>query len=231
MRFLRPLTLLILLASSVRADVGEVVDLALVLAVDVSGSIDPREFALQREGYTAAFRDPRVIETIRSGTVGAIAVTYIQWSGWVEQRQMIGWTRLKDTQTATAFADAIAATGRFQEGGSTSISGAILYALRLWETSPYPGRKLVIDISGDGKNNSGKPPDLARDEAVAAGATINGLPILSSDEPMMDAYYRDMVIGGHHSFVAPADGYARFGAAILDKLLREIAQAPSGRAT
>lgn len=230
MRHLRPLALLLLFTASMRADAAELVDLALVLAVDVSGSIDPGEFALQREGYAAAFRDPRVVDTIRSGNVGAIAVTYVQWSGWVEQRQMVGWTRIDDTRTAAAFADAVAATGRFQEGGSTSISGAILYAMRLWRTSPYPARRLVIDISGDGKNNSGKPPNLARDEAVAAGATINGLPILSSDEPLMDVYYRETVIGGPHSFVVPVDGYARFGTAVLDKLLREIALLPAASA-
>jgi len=197
------------------------VDLQLVLAVDASGSVDQTRFELQREGYAAAFRSRQVLEAIRSGPNQAIAVTMVQWTGPALQIQVVPWTRLGDEESAAAFADAIAGTPRQLFGGGTSISGAIDYAMTLWRASPYQSTRRVIDISGDGENNRGRPASFARDEAVRAGVGINGLPILAL-EPELDRYYEDNVIGGPGAFVVAAQNYDTFAAAILRKLITEI---------
>lgn len=199
------------------------VDVALVLAVDCSGSIDSDEFALQIQGYAAAMTSPAVLRTIQSGTIGAIAVTYVQWSGPFIHDQVVGWTLIKDAKSAAAFAAAMTAAARKIHGGGTSLSGAIDYAGTLFAGSGFEAGRRTIDVSGDGVNNSGRPPTDARDDAVRQGATINGLPILT-DVPLLDDYYRDNVIGGPGAFVIPAKNFASFAQAILDKLIREVAE-------
>jgi hypothetical protein len=201
------------------------VDLLLVLAVDASGSVDARRFELQRRGYAEAFANPRVLKAIRSGPLQAIAVTMFQWTGPSLQARILDWTVIADAADADRIASAIAATPRQLFGGGTSISGAIDYALRLFPESPFAGERRVIDVSGDGANNIGRPAALARDAALAAGIVINGLPILAL-EPNLDAYYRDNVIGGPGAFVVPVDSFENFGDAILSKLISEIADAP-----
>jgi Protein of unknown function (DUF1194) len=203
------------------------VDLALVLAVDASGSVDQSRFDLQKEGYAAAFRNRRVLEAIRSGPTQAIAVTMVQWTGPALQIQVVPWTRIGDVDSAEGFANAILAAPRQLFGGGTSISGAIDYAMTLWRESPYQALRRVIDISGDGANNRGRPAADARDEAVHAGVGINGLPILSLD-PGLDFYYETNVIGGPGAFVVAAQNYETFAAAILRKLITEISTNESG---
>ena len=198
------------------------VDLQLVLAVDASGSVDQSRFELQKRGYVAAFRHARVLQAIRSGPNQAIAVTMVQWTGPALQVPVVEWRRVGDENSAEAFADAIERTPRQLFGGGTSISGAIDYAATLFPKSPYRALRRVIDVSGDGSNNRGRPVTFARDEAVAGGIGINGLPILAL-EPDLDRYYRDSVIGGPGAFVIAARGYETFGEAILRKLVAEIA--------
>jgi Protein of unknown function (DUF1194) len=198
------------------------VDLQLVLAVDASGSVDQRRFELQKQGYVAAFRDPRVLHAIQSGAAQAIAVTMVQWTGPELQIQVLPWTLINDATTAHAFADAIAATPRRLFSGGTSISGAIDYAVPLLLESPFKGTRRVIDISGDGSNNRGRPAASARDAAVRAGIIINGLPILAL-EPDLKRYFSDHVIGGPGAFVIAAESYETFAEAILKKLIREMA--------
>jgi hypothetical protein len=198
------------------------VDLELVLAVDASGSVDAARFALQKRGYVAAFRHPRVLAAIRSGPNQAIAATMVQWTGPALQIQVVGWTRIGAEETAGAFATAIEDAPRGLFGGGTSISGAIDYGRTLFHESPFHARRRVIDVSGDGSNNRGRPANLARDEAVADGIGINGLPILAL-EPDLDRYYYDHVIGGPGAFVVAAQNYETFADAILKKLITEIA--------
>ncbi len=198
------------------------VDLQLVLAVDASGSVDQVRFELQKQGYVAAFRHGRVLAAIRSGPNQAIAVTMVQWTGPALQVQVVGWSMIGAPESAAAFAAAIEAAPRRLFGGGTSISGAIDYASTLFPKSPFGARRRVIDVSGDGSNNRGRPAEIARDEAVAAGLGINGLPILAL-EPDLDRYYYDHVIGGPGAFVVAAQSYDTFADAILKKLITEIA--------
>jgi hypothetical protein len=198
------------------------VDLQLVLAVDVSGSVNQTRFELQRDGYVAAFRNARVLETIRSGPHQAIAVTMVQWTGPALQVHVVPWMRVSDAGSAEAFAAAMAGAPRQLFGGGTSISGAIDYAVTLFRESRFRGTRQVIDISGDGSNNRGRLVNLARDEAVAAEIGINGLPILAL-EPDLDGYYERNVIGGPGAFVVAAKDYESFADAILKKLITEIA--------
>ena len=202
------------------------VDLELVLAVDASGSVNQQRFELQQDGYAAAFRHPRVLAAIRSGPAQAIAVTMFQWTGSSLQRLAIPWTIIRDEASAQSLADAIDATKRQLFSGGTSISGAIDYAVGLFAASPVKAARRIVDISGDGSNNNGRPVTRARDAAVALDIRINGLPILTL-EPGLDDYYRDNVIGGPGAFVIAADSYESFAAAILNKLVLEIAAAPN----
>jgi Protein of unknown function (DUF1194) len=206
------------------------VDLELVLAVDISGSVDEVEARLQREGYIAALRHPDVIEAIQGGMFGRIAITYVEWAGDNYQRSMLDWTMIEDAASAAEFADALAETP-LMSAHWTSLSGAIDYAVPLFEGNGFKGFRRVIDISGDGHNNRGRPVEWARDEAVAAGITINGLPIVN-DRPNpwggrppsgLDVYYEEQVIGGPGAFMIVAEDYTSFASAILSKLLLEIA--------
>ena len=202
------------------------VDLQLVLAVDASGSVNDVRFELQKQGYAAAFRHPRVLSAIRQGAQQAIAITMTQWTGPSLQVQVVPWTLLKDQASALVFAGAIEKAPRELFSGGTSISGAIDHALKLLPSSPYKGTKRVIDVSGDGSNNRGRSVTEARDDAVRAGVVINGLPILAL-EPYLDKYYFDHVIGGPGSFMIPAESYEKFAEAVLRKLVLEIALRPS----
>jgi hypothetical protein len=211
-----------LAAAIVPAPAQTATDLQLVLAVDVSGSVNQTRFELQRDGYVAAFRNARVLETIRSGPHQAIAVTMVQWTGPALQVHVVPWMRVADSVSAEAFAAAVAAAPRQLFGGGTSISGAIDYAVTLFRESRFRGTRRVIDVSGDGPNNRGRLVNLARDEAVAAEIGINGLPILAL-EPDLDGYYERNVIGGPGAFVIAAKDYEAFAGAILKKLITEIA--------
>jgi hypothetical protein len=198
------------------------VDLQLVLAMDASGSVDAVRFELQKRGYVAAFRHARVLQAIRSGPNQAIAATVVQWTGPTLQIQVVGWMRIGEEATAAAFAAAVDGAPRQLFGGGTSISGAIDFGSTLFGKSPFRANRRVIDVSGDGSNNRGRPVHLARDDAVAAGLGINGLPILAL-EPDLDRYYYDNVIGGPGAFVVAAQTYETFADAILKKLITEIA--------
>jgi hypothetical protein len=198
------------------------VDLQLVLAVDASGSVNMRRFELQKQGYAAAFRNPRVLSAIRSGISQAIAVTMHQWTGPRLQVHVVPWMVVKDEASAAALAAAIENSQRKLFGGGTSISGAIDYSRLILAQSPFTATRRTIDISGDGANNVGRPAALARDEAVRDGITINGLPIVSV-EPDLDTYYFQNVIGGPGAVMVPADSYESFAEAILKKLIIEIA--------
>jgi hypothetical protein len=220
---------LLIVAAAATASAQTTVDLQLVLAVDASGSISTDRFDLQRQGYAAAFRNPQVLQAILSGVNQGIAVTMVQWTGPALQVVAVKWARIHDADSAKAFADAIDHAPRQLFGGGTSISGAIDTGVALIHDSPFKGPRRVIDISGDGPNNRGRAATQARDEAVAGGIVVNGLPILSL-EPDLDSYYQTHVIGGPGSFVVAAKDYESFAAAILKKLITEIAgRAPRQR--
>jgi uncharacterized protein DUF1194 len=221
----------VLLATAARA--AEEVDLLLVLSSDVSRSIDAPKFKLQRDGYSAAIMNPRVIQAIRSGALGKIAVSFVEWSGVGAQKVVIDWTVIRDEASAKDFsAQVIEAPRAFAD--RTSISGGIDFAMAQLARSPYQANRHTIDVSGDGTNNAGRDVTDARDEALAQGVTINGLVILS-ERPMswnadhtnppggLDNYYRNNVSGGPGSFVMVAENFESFGQAILNKLIAEIA--------
>ena len=216
------LSLLMAIAAGHRAGAQSGVDLQLVLAVDVSGSVSEARFELQKRGYVAAFRNPRLLQAIQSGSQQGIAVTMLQWTGPVLQVQVVPWRLISTEASMHALADAIEAVPRQLFGGGTSISGAIDYAVSLLAATEAKGARRVIDISGDGTNNRGRPVTEARDDAVKAGVSINGLPILALD-PELDQYYLHNVIGGPGAFVVAATSYETFGDAILKKLVTEIA--------
>ena len=213
------------LATATVARAQTQVDLALVLAVDASGSVDRERFELQKRGYVAAFRNARVQQAITSGRSRAIAATMVQWTGPTMQAQVVPWTMLRDAATAGAFAAAIDDAERQLFFGGTSISGVIDYAVTLFPQSMFKASREVIDISGDGSNNRGRAAHLARNDALAAGVGINGLPILTL-EPELDRYYTDNVIGGPGAFVIAIRNYDAFADAIVKKLIAEIANAP-----
>jgi hypothetical protein len=226
-RFLATLLLgFLLMPIPGRAEDAIPVDLQLVLAVDSSGSINADEFRLQMEGLTAAFRNPAILDAIRGGAVGAIAVTLIEWASVDQQHQSIAWTMISDQESMDMFAEQLSIAPRFIPGGSTSVSDALNYSGRMFATSGFVSDRRVIDVSGDGSNNSGIPPDSVRDRLVEAGVVINGLAILN-DEPNLKEYYAASVIGGPGSFVLVAESYETFSQAILSKLVQEIAALPT----
>jgi len=217
-----------IVAGLMRPALADSVDLRLVLAVDASGSVSEARFELQRQGYAAAFRNRQVLRAIQSGALGRIAITMVQWTGPALQVQVIPWAVISNEDEANAFAAAIDAAPRRLFSGGTSISGAIDHGVRLLAESPHTAARSVIDVSGDGANNRGRPAHAARDEAVAAGVVINGLPILELD-PNLDEHYFNNVIGGPNAFMVPAHSFAEFADAILKKLIIEIADLPAGR--
>lgn len=208
----------------------ESVDLELVLAVDVSRSMDFEEQELQRDGYAAAFRHPEVVAAIVSGPLGRIAVTYVEWAGPDIQVVMVPWTIVAGPEDAQAFADEIGTAEMLRERG-TSISGGLEFAAGLFAVSGVEGLRRTIDISGDGPNNMGLPVARVRDQVVAAGITINGLPIMlrpgggfgAYGIRELDIYYEDCVIGGPGAFIVTVDEPSQFPAAIRRKLVLEIA--------
>ncbi len=207
---------------SARARAQTTVDLQLALAVDASGSVDQRRFDLQKQGYVAAFQNPRVQAAIQSGANRSIAVTMFQWTGPRLQFEVIPWMVVHDEASALAVSKAIDAVPRRIFGGGTSISGAIDFGVTRFARGEIDGERKVIDISGDGSNNTGRPVSRARDEAVSLGFVINGLPILSI-EPWLEDHYRNEVIGGPGAFLVSAQDFESFGDAIVKKLIAEIA--------
>ncbi|MGC1412338.1 MAG: DUF1194 domain-containing protein [Acetobacteraceae bacterium] len=200
------------------------VDVALVLAVDSSGSISEQRLTMQIQGYIDALRHPSFVEAVGGGRRGQIGLTYVTWTDARRQEQVVPWRVIKDQLSANAFAQAIHDALRPLPGW-TSISGAIDFCTGLLMSCGYVATRRVIDISGDGANNDGRPVTEARDAAVATGVTINGLPIIEV-EPNLEQYYRDNVIGGPDAFVVVASESAAFGAAVLRKLLVEVAGIP-----
>ncbi|MQX15541.1 DUF1194 domain-containing protein [Sinorhizobium terangae] len=201
------------------------VDLELVIAVDVSYSMEPEELGVQRAGYVEAFRSPEVITALRGGPLGKIAVTYVEWGG--KAVQVMPWTLLYDARTAREFAEALERQP-MRRIGFTSISNTLAVGRTLFQTSPFRSSRRVIDISGDGPNNAGAPAPLARNNTVAQGITIDGLPIMlrsapdTASIPDLDVYYRECVIGGPGSFLLKVKHIDEFAAAILAKLVIEI---------
>lgn len=216
-----------------RGDAPEAVDIELILAIDVSGSIDEEEAALQRRGYLAALVHPQVLQAISGGEKRKIGLTYIEWAGYHYQRVVVDWAAISDKASAESFVAKVAQVPVSTERW-TSISGAIEFAMKRFEVSPYRGSRRIIDISGDGRNNNGRDLGEVRREALERGIVINGLPIVN-DRPTrwgtpperdLDLYYRDFVIGGPGSFYIVADGFQAFANAIRTKLVREISGAP-----
>jgi hypothetical protein len=230
-----------LIGCSGAAAKAETADLLLVLSADVSRSVDHQKFQLQREGYAAAMADPRVLEAIRSGPHGKIAVSFVEWSGFGAQKVVIDWTAISDEASARIFGDRVREAPR-SFADRTSISGGIDFAVQQIERSTYDASRRVIDVSGDGTNNAGRDVELARNDAIAKGIVINGLVILS-ERPIpwnpehtnppggLAQYYKDRVVGGPGSFVMVAEDFRSFGRALINKLVAEIAQtAPAQRA-
>lgn len=197
------------------------IDSAVVLAIDVSGSVSEERLRLQRQGYADALRNPGLLDAVRGGPLGKIALTFVEWSEARRQTQAVDWRIIQDKAGAEAFADAIM-KAQLPQPGWTSISGAIDFSVRLLTSASFNTARRIIDISSDGANNDGRDPAAARDDAVAAGVTINGLPITEIN-PGLDSYYRQNVIGGSNAFLIPVRDFTSFTEALLRKLLVEIA--------
>jgi hypothetical protein len=205
------------------------VDVELVLAVDISYSMDPDELALQREGYVKALTSSEFLNALRQGIHGKIAVTYFEWAGASEQRVVVPWRVVDGPESAGSVASEIM-SAPIRRAARTSISGALLFGAALFEQSGQRGIRRVIDVSGDGANNSGQLVTIARDDVVSKGITINGLPIMlkrpsysTMDIELLDEYYEDCVIGGPSAFVVPVKDRDKFVEAIRTKLVLEIA--------
>lgn len=216
------------------------VDMALVLVSDVSRSIDDGEFKLQKDGYTEAFADRRVLAAIQGGPIGAIAVAYVEFAGASEARTVMDWHIVKDAASARAMTRTIAAAER-SYWGRTSVSAGIDHAVQVLAEAPFEVQRRVIDVAGDGVNNSGRDASDARDDALKAGIIINGLAIIN-DHPAnytflhvqppggLTGWYRRNVIGGPGSFALEVHEYHAFGEAMARKLLTEIASNPEPKA-
>ncbi|MDW3222235.1 MAG: DUF1194 domain-containing protein [Paracoccaceae bacterium] len=208
------------------------VDVELFLAVDVSRSMSPAELEIQRRGYAEALTSEQVMTAIQNGLLGRIAITYVEWAGEYAQRVIVPWTLIQTDSDAQKIARQI--TARFDEGlRRTSISGALLYAQDDFQENGFIGLRRVIDVSGDGPNNQGRPVESARDAALSQGFIINGLPLMTQDAlseiwgiPDLDIYYRNCVIGGPGAFVISVLSWDQFGAAVKRKLVLEIAEIP-----
>src|SRR6186713_1353454 len=223
-----------LLAPPSAALAAEEVDLLLVLASDVSRSVDQPKFQLQREGYAAAVSNPRVLDAIASGPNRRIAICFLEWSGAGNQKLVIDWSIISDANSARAFGDQLVEAPR-SFADRTSISGGLEFAMAQFERAPYSAKRRTIDVSGDGTNNSGRDVGMVRNEIVAQGVTINGLVILS-ERPLpwnpehtnppggLPKYYENNVIGGPGAFVIVAEDFNSFGQAIVKKLIAEIAE-------
>ncbi|AKH99730.1 Protein of unknown function (DUF1194) [Hoeflea sp. IMCC20628] len=215
------------------AGAREPVDVALVLAVDVSRSMSPRELEIQREGYAAALNHPDVVRAIAQGAYGRIAITMFEWAGTTAIREVFDWTIVETGADADALSEIVL---KSNPSGlrRTSISGAILHGIKRLEAAPFEGFRKVIDVSGDGPNNQGDPVLDAREAAVSRRIVINGLPLMTSDGPGngfniadLDTYYSECVIGGPGSFLVPVSGWDQFPEAIRRKLVLEIGGLPA----
>jgi len=211
------------------------VDIELVIAVDISYSMDLDELAVQREGYAQAIVSKEFLQALKNGPNSKIAVTYFEWSASTDQKIIIPWRVIDGPETADAVANEIMKTP-VRRGSRTSISGAIYFAMPLFDENPHRGLRRVIDISGDGPNNNGAPGTGARDAALEKGIVINGLPIMvkepsysTVDIDDLDLYYEDCVIGGPGSFVVSIKDREKFKEAIRTKLLLEVAGRRSER--
>ena len=208
------------------------VDVELVLAVDVSGSMDQEEHVVQRQGYAAALGHPDFVRAVRSGGFQRVALTYVEWAGPGRQTIVLPWTAVADEEDAERIAGYLAAAPiSFMRG--TSISSILDFALPLFDDNGFEGMRRVIDVSGDGPNNMGDPVVPSRDRVLEAGITINGLPIMlrpsmraGPTSPGLDDYYRDCVIGGPGAFVLPVDDLHHMADAIRQKLILDIAGLP-----
>lgn len=208
------------------------VDLELILMADASGSVDDEEFTLQRRGYAQALRDPRVIDAIRNGRLGRIALSYVEWSGPDLQDVIVPWTTIATAADIAIVAHRLENVERMLYGGGTAIGHALIYAANSVTENTYDGRRLVIDLSGDDANKDGLAASMGRDYAVGRGITVNGLAILEWS-PGLDSYFHDNVVGGPGAFVVRARNFKDFAVAIRRKLIREIADhggaRPQGR--
>jgi hypothetical protein len=212
---------------------ASVVDTELVLAVDVSYSMDPEEQALQREGYIRGITSREFMQALRSGMTGRVAITYFEWAGPYDQKIIVPWRLIDGPEAADAFVNEIA-RAPYRRASRTTISGALNFAKPLFGEGGFRGLRRVIDVSGDGANNSGELVTIARDDVLAAGITINGLPIMlkrpnafTMDIDNLDVYYEDCVIGGPGSFVIPIHEREQFKEATRTKLVLEVASGTS----
>jgi hypothetical protein len=205
------------------------VDVELVFTVDVSYSMDPEEQRLQRDGYVQAITSPEFLKALEAGAYGKIAVAYVQWASAFDQDMLVPWTLIDGPASARAFAEKLT-EAPYRRARRTSISGAIDFAMKSFENNGFSGVRRVIDVSGDGTNNDGRPVERARDDAINEGVTINGLPLLIRpsnwgyvDIANLDEYYEDCVIGGPGAFVIPIKDREHFIKATKTKLIMEIA--------
>jgi Protein of unknown function (DUF1194) len=219
------------------ARAADAVDVALVLAADVSRSIDNDEFQLQRQGYASAITSPDVLKAIQAGSHGVIAVTFVEWSGGSEQQVVVDWQLIRDQSSAKSFADTLLAAPRAFYG-RTSISAALDFSMERLKQSSVKADRQVIDVSGDGTNNAGRALPDARQAALAAGVTINGLAIINERNEIFGGFsghtqppgglpnwYKENVTGGPGSFLLVVSDFESFGEAMTNKLLNEIATA------
>lgn len=204
------------------------VDLQLVMAVDVSRSIDEVEAELQRRGYIEAMTNERVIDAILSGENKSIGVCYVEWAGTHYQQTVIDWMLIDSARTARRFSEKLAESPRTSQSW-TAVGQALVYSAKRFEDSPFTSRRRIIDISGDGRTNDGPPAELVRDKLVADGIVINGLPVMMNrtsfgrpPDTTLDKYYEENVVGGHGSFMIVAVNFDDFGRAVRSKLIREI---------
>ncbi len=227
----RFLILVAALFASPAASEDIAVDVELMLAVDVSYSMGPRELELQRRGYAEALTSPEIFQAIKTGYYQKVAITYVEWSGDYDQRVIVDWTLVESESDLVSIAATL--TAQFDDSlRRTSISGVLDYAPIEFRTNGFAGERKVIDISGDGPNNQGRPVEIARDELIAEGFVINGLPLMTQDlerdNPFfdladLDLYYQSCVIGGPLSFMVPVKSWKEFPAAVRRKLVLELA--------
>lgn len=219
------IALAVTIMASARA---EQVSVALVLAADVSGSIDHHRWKLQRDGYAEAIMHPAFLRAVDATPDRRIAVAFVEWSGPNEQRLVVEWTVIAGIEDAERVAEQLRQGDR-SFNGSTSIAGAIDFASILLDVCPFPHTRAVVDVSGDGVNTDGQDVGAARDRLVMAGATINGIVMLGPmSEPHLREHYEDQVVGGPGAFVMVADDFDTFAYALVRKLVREIAAVPAG---
>lgn len=218
----------LLLPATTRSGEPIPVDVELVIAVDISYSMDYDELALQRGGYVAALTSKQFLDALKQGAYGRIAVTYVEWAGWTEQKVIVPWQLIDGPASADAFASQLTETP-IRRAYRTSISGALKFSAELFGTSDFKGLRRVIDVSGDGTNNQGDLIEPTRDAVVAKGITINGLPVMLKtplasmvDIPNLHEYYEDCVVGGPGAFVVPARDRQQFVDAIRNKLVLEV---------